>query len=235
MNRLILGFILLALSCNSSQRSVSNNNKNIKIPTGEIKYANTITEKELKEHLYTYASNEFEGRETGKPGQKKAVEYLKKNYVDLGITAAQPNNNYFQKVPLVQYDTPEGEILIGNNSFEIGNGIITFSAPVKGLHEIVYVGYAIVDGSYSDYENVDEKNKFVLMKTGKPGEDKLPASTKKWDSWSETLANRIDIAIEKGVLGIIYFDNSYYSRIKSRYDYYKSSDHGSMVLKNEGK
>src|SRR5690606_1111860 len=121
MNKVIFGLFLIALSCNSSQKSISGNDKNTKLPTGEIKYASTITEEELKEHLYTYASDDFEGRKTGTSGQKKAVEYLKKHYEDLGVPAAQQNNNYFQKVPLVQYDTPEGEILIGNNSFEIGN------------------------------------------------------------------------------------------------------------------
>jgi len=52
-------------------------------------FAKTITEGELKEHLYTYASDEFEGRETGEPGQKMAIAYLKKQYVSLGIPAAK--------------------------------------------------------------------------------------------------------------------------------------------------
>ena len=41
-----------------------------------VPYGETITEAELKTHLYTYASDEFEGRDTGAPGQKKAVAYL---------------------------------------------------------------------------------------------------------------------------------------------------------------
>ena len=45
-----------------------------------IEYADTITQDELKDHLYIYASDEFEGRETGEPGQKKAIEYIKKQY-----------------------------------------------------------------------------------------------------------------------------------------------------------
>ena len=52
-------------------------------------FAKTITEAELKEHLYTYASDEFEGRETGEPGQKMAIAYLKEQYVSLGIPAAK--------------------------------------------------------------------------------------------------------------------------------------------------
>ena len=37
-----------------------------------IDYASTITLKELKDKLYTYSSDDFEGRETGKKGQKLA-------------------------------------------------------------------------------------------------------------------------------------------------------------------
>ena len=47
-------------------------------------YASSITAEELKEKLYTYASDEFEGRETGLRGQKIAVEYLRETYKKLG-------------------------------------------------------------------------------------------------------------------------------------------------------
>ncbi len=40
------------------------------------KFAKTITDKDLKEHLYTYASDEFEGRDTGEEGQKKQLNTL---------------------------------------------------------------------------------------------------------------------------------------------------------------
>ena len=45
------------------------------------KYAASITAKEIGNHLFTYASDEFEGRNTGELGQKMAVEYLKDFYV----------------------------------------------------------------------------------------------------------------------------------------------------------
>ncbi len=64
-----------------------------------MEYANTITPTELKSHLYTFASDEFEGRETGEPGQKKAAQYLKTEYQNLKIPAAQGNDDYFQEVP----------------------------------------------------------------------------------------------------------------------------------------
>ena len=64
-----------------------------------ITYASTITAKELSDHLYIYASDEFEGRNTGEPGQKKAVEYLKSFYVNKEIKSPINDNDYFQEVP----------------------------------------------------------------------------------------------------------------------------------------
>lgn len=63
------------------------------------KYAETITAKDLGTHLFVYASDEFEGRETGEPGQKKAVEYLKNFYVNQNIPSAIRGDDYFQEVP----------------------------------------------------------------------------------------------------------------------------------------
>ncbi len=64
-----------------------------------MEYAESITSKELKEHLYTFASDEFQGRETGEPGQKMAAEYLKKEYKALSIVSPIGGDDYFQEVP----------------------------------------------------------------------------------------------------------------------------------------
>ena len=62
------------------------------------KFAKSITEKELKEHLYIYASDEFEGRDTGEPGQKKAVEYLRNYYKSIGVEPGDIEGDYFQEM-----------------------------------------------------------------------------------------------------------------------------------------
>ncbi|MCC8358945.1 M28 family metallopeptidase [Salinimicrobium sediminilitoris] len=64
-----------------------------------MEYANTITAEELKEHLYIFASDEFQGRETGEPGQKLAAEYLKKEYQSLDIDSPLGEDDYYQEVP----------------------------------------------------------------------------------------------------------------------------------------
>ena len=65
------------------------------------KYANTITSYELKDLLYVYASDEFEGRDTGKKGQKLAVNFLREFYKKNRISAAKNTNNYFQEMKLI--------------------------------------------------------------------------------------------------------------------------------------
>ena len=70
----LLSFLSLQ-SCNSQNKTLT-----IEKEIDISKYAVTITSEALKEALYTYASDEFEGRDTGEPGQKLAAEYLKDFY-----------------------------------------------------------------------------------------------------------------------------------------------------------
>lgn len=74
------------------------------------KFAKSITAKELKEHLYIYASDEFEGRNTGAEGQKKAVEYLRNFYIENEIEPGDPDKDYFQKMKLNLRRGNEGEV-----------------------------------------------------------------------------------------------------------------------------
>lgn len=66
------------------------------------KYVKWIDIKELKENLYEIASDEYEGRKTGEPGQKKAAEYLKEFYKKNEISA--PNEEYFQHIPSAYFN-----------------------------------------------------------------------------------------------------------------------------------
>ncbi len=93
-------FIAL-LSCSTTQNTTkklggSNENTNVDL---SLKYATTITAKDLGSHLFTYASDEYEGRDTGEPGQKKAVAYLKSFYMKEGIPSPLGGDDYYQEVP----------------------------------------------------------------------------------------------------------------------------------------
>ena len=96
MKKITLLFIVLILivSCGTSQ----NKNETSK-PADPADYAKTITADELKAMLYTYASDEYEGRKTGEPGQKKAIEFIKNHYIDNGISSPIAAGDYFQEIP----------------------------------------------------------------------------------------------------------------------------------------
>lgn len=97
-NFLILLTSIALISCGSNHITGYSDTS---IVTGEIAttFANTITAEDLKEHLYVIASDEFEGRETGEPGQKKAAEYLRNFYIENNIASPYGGNDYFQAIP----------------------------------------------------------------------------------------------------------------------------------------
>ncbi len=64
-----------------------------------IDYANTITQEDLKKLVYTLASDKYEGRKTGKNGQKLAAQYLKNYYMERDIAGAQKGNRFLQSIP----------------------------------------------------------------------------------------------------------------------------------------
>ena len=70
----------------------------IKKDRKSVKYAKTIMAEELKEKLYVYASDEFEGRGTPSKGQELAIKFLEDHYVSNNISPLQ-EDSYFQVVP----------------------------------------------------------------------------------------------------------------------------------------
>ena len=95
----ILASVLLVNCGPKMTESGSHSGENVALTDVDpMPFAESISAEELKEMLYVYASDEFEGRNTGEPGQKKAAEYLKDYYIDQGIPSAL-EDTYFQTVP----------------------------------------------------------------------------------------------------------------------------------------
>lgn len=240
MKKILFITIGLLVSCNSAQKTVHKQVADSPVKVADpIAYAETITEEELKEHLYIYASDEFEGRETGTPGQKKAIAYLKKQYETLGIPAAQANGDYFQNVPLEIGKVPVGTITINGTNFELGEHVLTFSSAETNSKEIVYAGYGIEEGGYSDYTNIDVKGKTVFVKAGEPVDENgtyiLSGSEEKsvWSNMSEAMDKKAALAVSKGAIGLLYYDAQNFPRFKRYFDYSKTNNSGRMGLAAE--
>ncbi|MEM9362608.1 MAG: M28 family peptidase [Bacteroidota bacterium] len=230
--------LFLIFSCNPPQKVLSQN-KSSKKEANPTVYAQTITENELKDHLYVYASDEFEGRETGSEGQKKAVAYLKSHYQSLGIPAAKSDGDYFQKVPLQKSSVPIGNISINGKEFTIGESAVSFAAATGNYSEILYLGYGIEEGTYSDYSAIDVTDKIVLIKSGEPknedGTYTLSGSNRSsiWSNMSEAVGKKSKLALEKGAKGVLYFDSENYARYSQYYTFIENSTNHRMSLLDE--
>ncbi len=202
-----------------------------------VPFAKTITEGELKEHLYIYASDEFEGRETGEPGQKMAIEYIKKQYVALDIPAAKGGGDYFQPIALEVKKIPTGNISIDGKNIENGEGFMTFTSFEGSVDSYVYVGFGIEEGAYSDYSGLDVTGKVVLMKSGEPldanGNFVLSGNKEasKWSNISEAMTKRAALAKEKGAAAVLFYDQANFDRYQRRFKYMKANNSGSMGIK----
>ena len=127
------------IACGSSKEA-SNEDANV---DQAAKYAATITAKDLGTHLFTYASDEFEGRNTGEPGQKKAVEYLKNFYISNGIVSPLGSDDYFQEVPAewINKNTRRGK-------FKDSENVVAFIKGSEKPDEIVVIS------AHLDHEGV---------------------------------------------------------------------------------
>lgn len=230
----LIGASLILLACGSQQKA---NTTSEKVTKSATDYANTITAEELKTDLYTYASDEFEGRETGAEGQKKAVNFIKARYESLGIPAAKKDGNYFQEVPLEVLEIPTVELSVDGQSFNIGDDFVSLLGSSSGTinsNEIVYAGYGIEEGDYSNYKDLDVNCKVVLIKSGEPmdanGNNILTGTTEKskWSNFRQEFSAKRDLAKEKGVKALLFYHPEAYGFVSRRY----GAGSGRMSLKS---
>ena len=131
-------FIALALmasltSCGSHQQNIEDANP--------MEFANTITASEMKEHLTTFASDEFEGRNTGEPGQKKAAEYITSEYKRLNIPAPKSMDSYYQVIPTEYF----------KNKLKASENILAFIEGSEKPEEVIVIS------SHYDHVGVDKE------------------------------------------------------------------------------
>ena len=145
MKKLLLAcFSLLIIGCGGNTTLLKKTNANT--------YANSITAKDLKKHLYIFASDEYEGRNTGEAGQKKAADYLQNFYLSHSIPSPLGNDDYFQEIPtkhLRKNLKPSENVVAFIKGSEKPDEIIVISAHYDhvGIHEGKIYNGADDDGS----------------------------------------------------------------------------------------
>src|SRR5688572_15300945 len=138
----------------------------------------SITTNDLLKHIQVLASDEFEGRGPGTPGEERTLDYLLKQFKGMGLQPGNPDGTYFQNVPLVGITgEPAASLTVGGKPLEVflPRDCVIWSrrlAPEIKVPDtdVGVVGYGIVAPEYQwdDFKDVDVRGKTILMLVNDP-------------------------------------------------------------------
>lgn len=138
----------------------------------------SITTNDLLKHIQVLSSDEFEGREPGSPGEQRTLDYLLKQFKDMGLKPGNPDGSYFQNVQLVGITgEPSASLAAGDKALEIflPRDLVIWSRRLQPEikvqdTEVVFVGYGIVAPEYQwdDFKGVDVRGKTIVMLVSDP-------------------------------------------------------------------
>ena len=168
------------------------------------KYLKHINKKDLKENLTVLASDEYEGRETTKEGQKKAAKYIKDFFISNGITSPI-KESYYQQFNVSVTDYKRIQIKINNEDLEIIDHFYVVGSTndtVLKNKELVDVLYGISSEEHDDYKGKNVNGKIVLINEDIPNNID---PTNSWESWRK----KVLLAKEKGAVGVICIKKNY--------------------------
>lgn len=155
----------------------------------------SISQEELKMHLQFLSSDELEGRETGEPGLQVAARYLAVQAEHLELTAVDEDQDFLQTFYIREkaYDLENSYIstIVGDSLTSVNReSFYIFPAPqgdktgIEG--EVVFAGYGIRDekNNYNDFENIEIKDKVVLIMNRAPMNEEGTETQFDNDKWS---------------------------------------------------
>lgn len=114
-----------------------------------LRFAATITEEQLRQHLNVLAHDSLEGRDTGKEGQKKAAAYLSAQFRSMGIPPvpapdpAKIEQGYLQPFMLVEERSGSMEIAAKGDTLRFMQDIFYVNEELRedlAVRTLIYMG-----------------------------------------------------------------------------------------------
>ncbi len=176
------------------------------------KYINGITQTELQVLVGTLASDEFEGRDTGKKGQKLAAEYLRKHFIEMGLEGpSRSGDPYYQEFYLLRSGLQELTIIQGQDTLRSGQEFALYgnSVPYNLEADVVFLGYGLDVQAWNDYpDDLSVEGKIVAFFAGEPKDKngKYLISGSFLPTITDRGKTKTRIALEKGAIGAIRID-----------------------------
>ncbi len=200
MKYIITLLLLASISCTLTKRNSKVDDVKLEALTDSVAeiYASSILKEDLNKHLSILASDEYEGRETAKPGQKKAARYISDQFRKFGVNEGV-GGSYLQTFEVDVKNASNVFIEVNNNSWQLSKDFY-YVGNLKDIElsniGLIDAGYGVEEGEYSDYSNINVKGKFIIVRNGAP-----PATVfeNDWYNWRR----KVKLAEEKGAVGII--------------------------------
>jgi hypothetical protein len=168
-------------------------------PNWSATYAALIQPEALRQNLTVIASDEFQGREAGQPGQKLAADYLVKQFTALGLQGPVTggDNPYLQHFALTRGTYADGGyVKINGQRYDYLSDFFSYGpmpSPFRTetVSQPVFVGFGVEQGAYSDYAGLDVKGRDVVALMGEPQDERgrklLKPNGRKPDYWDSGL------------------------------------------------
>jgi len=181
-----------------------------------VKFSETINKQRGYDHLSILASDEYEGRETGKKGAWMAAEYIKKQFQSFGLKGPVKDgaDPYFQKIGYASVSLSKSELSVNGQvkqslkDFYITPATVSAKGfDVKGT-SILFAGYGLNKDDFNDYAGQDVAGKIVMIfssgdPTAKPAPAPAPGARRTAPSSSGSLQVKIKYLLEHNAAGVL--------------------------------
>ena len=161
-------------------------------------------EERLRTDVYTLASEEMEGRESGTAGEEKAARYIKSRMQEVGLSPLF-GDSFIQTFDFSgQLELGEENFLvIGENGFALDEDffVLPHSESSRVYTQAVYVGHGMKTDTHNDYYGMENlEDKIFFMEFYLPEDIDQRGTTLPMDM----ISNKIETALEKGAAAIVF-------------------------------
>lgn len=145
-----------------------------------------VSPERLSADVKTLASDAFEGRAPGTPGETKTIAWLIAQFKAMKVQPGGPNGSWTQPVPLVHTRMGAGTVRAGDTALVQGRDV--YLSTVRGVDRVaiakapmVFVGYGVSapERGWDDFKALDLKGKVAVFLVNDPDFEAVPGDDAK--------------------------------------------------------
>lgn len=140
----------------------------------------------MSETVKVLASDAFEGRAPGTPGEEKSVAYLSQRFQELGLEPGGENGGWTQIVPMIRTQMGAGSasVALAGRTLPLEVGKDIYLGTIRPVEQariadapVVFVGYGVTapERGWDDFKGADLKGKVALFLVNDPDFEAMPS------------------------------------------------------------